>query len=213
MKNNGDIKNFIFDLDETLYSPNIPIMKIIGENINTFMQDYLGLPSNEIIKKRSYYKNHYGTTLYGLINEYNINPYQFLSYVHNIDYKKLLKKDAKLYNVLKGLKGSFFIYTNASKAHAINVLEELGVTEFFNKIISIEDTEFLPKPHILGFHKFFEQTQVNCSESIFIEDNPKNLATAIQMNMKTAIVWNHDKDYSEFDYNLETIYNIDILTQ
>ena len=213
MKNNGHIKNFIFDLDETLYPPNIPIMKIIGKKINEYMRNHLHLDEAAIVNKRKYYKNTYGTTLWGLMNEYNINPEEFLSYVHTIDYDVLLKKDEKLKRALSTLSGKLFIYTNASKHHAINVLKQLDIIEYFDDIISIEDTKYLPKPHINSFYTFIETTGIDCSESVFIENSPINLLTAKKIDMKTAIVWVSERNSEPFDYSLETIYNIDELVK
>jgi putative hydrolase of the HAD superfamily len=212
MKNNGHIKNYIFDLDETLYSPEVPIMKIVGERINDYMHQILHFKPNEIINMRAFYKKNYGTTLYGLMKEFNIKPDEFLSYVHKINYKNILKKDNKLNKKIAQINGNLFIYTNASKSHAISVLEQLGLIKFFKHIVSIEDTDYIPKPTELGFQKFVEKVGIKCSESIFIDNSSVNLQTAKKTYMHTALVWDCCKsDIKDFDYYLETIYNIDIL--
>jgi putative hydrolase of the HAD superfamily len=213
MKANGHIKNFIFDLDETLYPPNIPIMKIVGKRIDEYMHKHLHIEKAEIPNIRKYLKNTYGTTLWGLMNEYNINPKEFLLYVHNLDYNTLLNKDDKLKRILSNLCGRLFIYTNASKDHAINVLKQLDVLECFDDIISIEDTNYLPKPHTSSFYNFIEKTGINCSESVFVENSSINLLTAKKMHIKTAIVWESSKNNEHFDYYLETIYNILMLAK
>jgi putative hydrolase of the HAD superfamily len=213
MKSNDHIENFVFDLDETLYSPKVPIMKIVGDKINEFMHKYLHMKEEEIPIKRNYYKSTYGTTLYGLMKEFNIDPEEFLLYVHNIDYKKVIKKDIELKCELSKLKGKFFIYTNASKNHAKCVLEQLGVEEYFENIISIEDTDYIPKPSIEGFHKFVDKVGINCKKSVFIENSSVNLHTAKLIDMQTAIVWDKYINCKDFDYYLETIYNLDILVK
>ena len=211
MKSKEHIKNFVFDLDETLYSPEVPIMKIVGDKINEYMHKYLHMKEEEIPTKRKYYKSSYGTTLYGLMKEYDIDPEEFLLYVHNIGYDKVIKRDIKLKRELAKLQGSIFIYTNASKNHAKCVLKQLGVEEYFEDIISIEDTDYIPKPTIEGFQKFINKVGIDCKKSVFIENSSANLHTAKLINMQTAIVWDKYINCKDFDYYLETIYNIDIL--
>lgn len=211
MKNNSHLRNFVFDLDETLYPPKVPIMKIVGEKINDYMHKFLHFEWQEIANLRTFYKSHYGTTLYGLIKEFNINPDEFLHYVHNINYKDILKQDKELSDKLSQIKGDLFIYTNASKSHATNVLKHLGLIDHFKHIISIEDTDYIPKPTAQGFKKFIEKTGINCSESILIDNSYINLQTAKNSHMRTALVWENYINNNDFDYYLETIYNIDIL--
>jgi putative hydrolase of the HAD superfamily len=212
MKNNGHIRNFVFDLDETLYPPEIPVMKIVSDKINDYMNKFLHFEWQEIANMRNFYKNHYGTTLYGLMKEFNINADEFLYYVHNINYKDILKKDNELSDKLAQIKGELFIYTNASRNHAINVLNYLGLIEHFKNIISIEDTNYIPKPTVSGFRKFIEKTGINCSESILIDNSYVNLQTAKKSHMQTALVWDDCFiNNKNFDYYLETIYSIDKL--
>jgi len=49
------------------------------------------------------------------------------------------------------------------------VLEQLGVEEYFENIISIEDTDYIPKPSIEGFHKFVDKVGINCKNLFLLK--------------------------------------------
>ncbi|MDY6821452.1 MAG: pyrimidine 5'-nucleotidase [Deferribacterota bacterium] len=203
--------NFIFDLDETLYNPSIPIMQIIGDKINRYMRKKLNFDSGEIEEKRKYFKLKYGTTLSGLMNECKIDPYDFLDYVHNLEYNRLLKRDVFLRSILKNVNGKHFIYTNASYKHAINVLKRLDILDLFNDIVSIETTDFYPKPTEEGFLRFIDKTGIDCKRSIFLDDNINNLITAKKFGIKTVLVGNVLNINNNIDYKINNIYNINKL--
>ena len=86
--NNGNKSQFeyiLFDLDETLYPKEAGLMDAIGERILIFMTQRVGIPADDAtIKRRKYYQQ-YGTSLRGLMVEYNIDPVDYLDFVHAVD--------------------------------------------------------------------------------------------------------------------------------
>jgi putative hydrolase of the HAD superfamily len=201
------IKNYIFDLDETLYNPKVPIMRLVSQNIDLYMKDYLNLKENDIKYLRNYYKKEYGTTLAGLMAEYKIDSYFFLQYVHNINYSHYLKEDPLLLNILSRIDGRLAVFTNASKKHATDILNLLGIAKLFNNIVSIEDVDFIPKPKLESFNRLLQIINITPEKSLFIDNMQVNLQSAKKLKMKTALVWDRKID-EDFDYSLTSIYDI-----
>jgi putative hydrolase of the HAD superfamily len=160
---------------------------------------------NEVDELRVFYRNAYGTTLLGLMKHYGIKPQDYLDFVHDIDYCKLLSKDYKLNEILKNLDGEKIIFTNGSRSHAINTLSSLGILEYFAEIFSIEDYLEFPKPFEPAYLKLIDKLSINPEESIYFEDSHRNLNASKKFGFKTALVWSESED---FDYSFNTIYDI-----
>ena len=121
------------------------------------------------------------------MKNHEINPEEFLNYVHNIDASSL-NKDSKLNNELKKLPGSLYIYTNGSKTHAINVLKNLGIDLFLFKIFDIKDANYIPKPSEASLKEFIKKFKINPLESIFFEDISINLKNPKKLGFKTVLI-------------------------
>jgi putative hydrolase of the HAD superfamily len=72
---------------------------------------------------RSKYYHQYGTTLRGLMIEHQINPDEYLDYVHQINYD-VVEPNENLRDTIKKLPGKKFIFTNANYGHVEKVLEK-----------------------------------------------------------------------------------------
>ena len=80
----GHIKSWIFDLDDTLYSPETQFMGLIQARINAYMVRTVGLPAVEALDVQKGYLRDYGTSLAGLMAHYEIDPKDFLAEVHDV---------------------------------------------------------------------------------------------------------------------------------
>lgn len=199
--------NLIFDLDNTIYSSDRGILEAINQNINRFMVDYVGIDHSKVDYLRQKYRQEYGVTLRGLMINYGISAEDYLEFVHNINYSKLISKDESLFNILNRLPNKKFIFTNSSKKHAENILSHLGIKDLFNKIISIEDTNYTPKPDILSFKIMLEKLDVDPEKSFFFDDMPENIETASELKFKTVYI-NRSNHCPKADYIIKEIYEI-----
>ena len=127
------------------------------------------------IQKNYFHK--YNTTLNGMIKNHKIDPNEFLEFVHdiNIDF---LEKDLKLAEELKKLSGKKIIFTNGSRKHAINVIQRIGIDQYFDDIFDIVDSEFIPKPSIEPYKKLVEKHKIDPNLCAFVEDIARNLKPA-----------------------------------
>jgi len=191
MKELSDIRHWIFDLDNTLYSSETNVFAKIDGKMCDFIMDNLNVSREEALKIKNNYFHNYGTTLNGLMKKHDIDANLFLEFVHDIDYS-FLNKNPDLNEQIKNLPGEKIIFTNGSKKHAERVIEKLGIEENFNKIFDIEECEFIPKPEIEPYEKLIKTFDLDCKKSIFFEDIAQNLEPAHILGMKTAWIEGDD---------------------
>ena len=199
MKNLLDIKYWIFDLDNTLYSGQTKVFSEVDKKMSAFISKKMNvdlIKAKEIQKKYFY---EYGTTLSGLMKQDDINPHDFLEFVHDIDIS-WLPKDLKLKEELIKIKEKKYIFTNGSHAHVENVTKQLGIDGLFDGAFDIVDADFVPKPHVDPYKKIIEKFGIEPTKSILIEDIAHNLEQAKNLGMKTCWLEN-DEAFAKKDAN------------
>lgn len=186
------IKNWVFDLDNTLYPPKYQLFDQIDVNMTAFIVKYLGLPHDEARIKQKHFYQTYGTTLNGLMSEHNVDPDEFLAHVHHIDVSGIPPDQQLREQLIRITDERDFnrriVYTNGTRKHAINVMDALEITDLFDIIIGIRETDFMPKPHAAAFDKFFDLVDINPKTSAMFEDLPKNLIVPHKLGMITVLV-------------------------
>lgn len=188
----------IFDLDETLYESNTGIWEAIRDRINLYMHERVGLDWNDIPGLRTRLFSTYGTTLRGLITLFDVNPEDYLEYVHDIPMKDLLKPDPEVRKTLETFPHQKIVFTNADRNHANRVLEILNIRDLFEKIIDIRDIAPYCKPMPEAFEKALAMAGVSPKSSIMLDDSQPNLATARMLGMGTIRV---GSDQFSWDYD------------
>jgi putative hydrolase of the HAD superfamily len=160
------------------------------------------------IQKKYFYE--YGTTLSGLMNHDNIDPHEFLEFVHDIDIS-WLPKDKILMEELIKIKEKKIIFTNGSHAHVDNITKQLGIDGLFDGAFDITDANFIPKPHLDPYEKLIKKFNIDPTQSILIEDIAHNLEQAKNLGMKTCWLENDeafakkDADKSYIDYKIDNL--------
>ena len=81
-----EIKNWVFDLDNTLYSAESGIFQQVHELMGKFVSKKLNLELHEAKKNQKKYFIKHGTTLRGLMDNHGVEPDEFLEEVHKLDY-------------------------------------------------------------------------------------------------------------------------------
>ena len=210
MKNLLDIKYWIFDLDNTLYSGQTKVFSEVDKKMSTFISKKMDvdLVKAKEIQKKYFYE--YGTTLSGLMKQDSIDPHEFLEFVHDIDIS-WLPKDLKLKDELIKIKEKKYIFTNGSNAHVKNVTKQLGIDGLFDGAFDIVDANFVPKPHIDPYIKIIDKFKIEPTKSILIEDIAHNLEQAKNLGMKTCWLENEeafakkDADKPYIDYKIKNL--------
>jgi len=210
MKNLLNIKYWLFDLDNTLYSGQTKVFSEVDKKMSSFISKKfnVGLIKAREIQKEYFYE--YGTTLSGLMNHDKIDPHEFLEFVHDIDIS-WLPKDELLRKELIKIKEKKYIFTNGSHAHVENVTKQLGIDDLFDGAFDIVDANFIPKPKIEPYKKIVEKFDLDPTKSILIEDIAHNLEQAKNLGMKTCWLENDeifakkDADKLYIDYKIKNL--------
>ena len=210
MKELTEIKYWIFDLDNTLYSGQTKVFSEVDKRMSSFISEKLKIDVIEAKKMQKEYFYEYGTTLSGLMQKKNIDPNEFLEFVHDIDIS-WLPKDKLLREELIKIKEKKYIFSNGSHAHIRNVTNQLGIDDLFDGAFDITDANFLPKPRIEPYKKLIQKFKLDPNKSILIEDIAHNLEQAKNLGMKTCWLKNDetfakkDADKPYIDYKINNL--------
>tara|TARA_B100000579_G_scaffold283849_1_gene235185 strand:+ start:6666 stop:7337 length:672 start_codon:yes stop_codon:yes gene_type:complete len=197
MKDLQNIKFWIFDLDNTLYSGKTKVFEQVDKRMSAYISKKLNVSVEEAKKIQKNYFHEYNTTLNGMIKNHEINANEFLEFVHDIDID-FLKKDFKLAEEINKLEGKKIIFTNGSRKHALNVTTKIGIDHLFDDVFDIVDSEFVPKPAIQPYRKLVKKHKIDPNLCVFVEDIARNLKPAYEMGMKTVWIENDEPWASKF---------------
>lgn len=196
--NLSQIRHWIFDLDNTLYSGDAVFFSQIDKKMTAFISDYLKLDPLDARKIQKQYLAEYGTSLSGLMAVHGMDPAEFLDFVHDVDLSPLTPCQ-HLPAAIDVLPGKKYIFTNGSKKHAKNVGEHLGVFHLFDGVFGIEDVDYVPKPQRAPYIKFCDVFDIDPNAAIMFEDSVRNLEVPKFMGMETVLVtseadWHHEPE-------------------
>ncbi len=183
------VESWIFDLDNTLYPASCSLFPQIDRRMRQFIAETLHLSLDEAFALQKRYYREYGTTLRGLMLVHQLEPAEFLAYVHDIDCT-VLRADPRLDAALLDLDGRKIVFTNGSERHAVNVLEQLGLSRHFDAIFDIRAADYIPKPNVESYARLTLRHAVDARAAAMFEDLPRNLAPAAAAGMTT--VWVRD---------------------
>ena len=202
MKDLANIKFWLFDLDNTLYDGATKVFDQVDKKMSKFISKKLNVSIDEARKIQKNYFQEYNTTLNGMIKNHKIDADEFLEFVHDVDLS-FLDKDKDLEDEIKKLDGKKIIFTNGSRAHALNVTKRIGIDKLFDGIFDIRDCGFIPKPSKEPYKKLVECYKIEPQYCIFFEDIARNLRPAHELGMKTVWIKNNEPwaaKYSNSDF-------------
>ncbi len=188
------VRDWIFDLDNTLYRADCGVFARIDARMTEFVATLLDKPHAEARAiQKSLYREH-GTTLNGLIKTCDIDPEAFLDFVHDIDLMDLKPDDALGFGIER-LPGRRFIFTNGCRNHAARILQRLGIAHLFQEVWDIRTIEFSPKPNPAAYDRVVAKAGIDPARAAMFDDIAHNLAPAHALGMRT--VWlKTDTDWS-----------------
>ena len=178
----------LFDLDNTLYSEKCGIFDLIDRRMNEWLISRLHVPQEEVNEFRHKYFVKYGTTLRGLMLHHNVNPHEFLEFVHDVPVLEFLSLDEELRSTLEQVRSRKVIFTNSDARHANRILDALGIRDLFEKIFDIEAMHFVPKPDPEPYRLVLEYLMLRPSECLLIDDMERNLRPARELGMHTVFI-------------------------
>jgi putative hydrolase of the HAD superfamily len=183
----GEVADWIFDLDNTLYPARCNLFAQVDLRIGRFIERHLGLDPTTARQLQKQYFRDYGTTLHGLMAHHQIDPTTFLDFVHDIDITPVPPSPA-LDLALAALPGRKLIFTNGSVAHAERVMARLGVRPHFAEVFDIVAAGYVPKPDPATYDRLIRRHGIDPARAVMIEDLPRNLRPAAALGMTTVLV-------------------------
>ncbi|MEM9839934.1 MAG: pyrimidine 5'-nucleotidase [Pseudomonadota bacterium] len=181
------VENWVFDLDNTLYPAGCNLFAQIDERMSLYIEHRFNVDRPEARRlQKGLYVEH-GTTLAGLMNVYDVDPHDFMAYVHDIDVSALTI-DPRLKTAIDALPGKKFVHTNGSLLHAENVLGALGLENSMDDIFDVEMGAWVPKPHASNYERFKSRTGINPNQAAMFEDMVVNLEVPHTMGMRTVLI-------------------------
>jgi putative hydrolase of the HAD superfamily len=183
----GD-REWLFDLDNTLYPPKTGLFGAVDARINEFLARHLGLDARAADALRGRYHDEYGITLVGLMEEHGTEPHHYLDFVHAVPVGDFLRADPGLRALVAALPGRRSIFTNGSRRHALAVLAALGLDGLFSEIFDIVALGFRPKPEPATYRAVLERLGAAPARAVLLDDLERNLAPARDLGMRTVLV-------------------------
>jgi putative hydrolase of the HAD superfamily len=178
----------LFDLDNTLYTEESGIFDLIDQRMSEWLMTRLKVPESEVRDFRKKYFLQYGTTLRGLMLHHQVDPMDFLNFVHDVPVKEFLSADLELRRELEQISCRKIIFTNSDAAHSNRILDALGVRDLFEKIFDIAAMGFIPKPNAEAYEAVLKYASVRPEECLLIDDMERNLKPARALGMQTILI-------------------------
>jgi len=194
----ASIRNWIFDLDNTLYPASANLFARIDERIGAYVADRFGVDRDEARRIQKGYFHAHGTTLAGLMAEHGVDPHEYLDKVHDVELD-VLEENAPLAAAIARLPGEKYVFTNADAAYAGRVLERLGLSESFAGIHDVHACGYVPKPHPDAYAGMCAAFGITPAESLFADDMARNLKPAHAIGMATLWIDNGSEQGADAD--------------
>ena len=192
------VRNWIFDLDNTLYPASTRLFARIDARMTGYIADRFQLDNIAAHRLQKQYFLHHGTTLAGLMAEHDIDPHAFLSYVHDIE-MDVLGENAPLAAAIARLPGRKIVFTNADAPYAGRVLDRLGLGASFEAVHDIHAMDLKPKPQASAYAGLCAAFDIAPEQSLFVEDMARNLAPAKAIGMTTVWIDNGSEQAADAD--------------
>ncbi len=177
---------WIFDLDNTLYPPEMALFPQIEARMTSYVMRVLSVERDHADRLRREYWRQHGTTLAGLMANHRIDPVAYLAEGHDIDFAPL-SPDPGLAEAIAALPGRKIVHTNADSTYARRVLAARGL-EDFDAVYGVEETGFQPKPRAAAYRAVLDHARIDPRHAVFFEDDPRNLLIPHRLGMRTVLV-------------------------
>ena len=167
------VKNIIFDLDNTLYSPTSAMDAGITNRMMQAVADFFGVDMGRAVELRKKNLPRFSTTLEWLRSEGLKDVEAYFKKVHPDNEADELMPDPALRPFLESIEQNKIILTNAPREHADRVLKKLGVTDLFSAVIDIRDCNLRGKPYPFGYKLAMQKIGGSIDDTIFLDDQYK----------------------------------------
>ena len=167
------VKNIIFDLDNTLYSPTSAMDAGISRRMMDAVADFLGMDLDAASELRHKNVPYYSTTLEWLRSRGLTDVEGYFAKVHPDNEADELAYDKDLRSFLQSIEQKKIVLTNAPREHADRVLEKLKIADLFCAVIDIRACGLLGKPYANSYKIALQKCGGTIDDTIFLDDQYK----------------------------------------
>ncbi|MBE9479693.1 MAG: pyrimidine 5'-nucleotidase [Chloroflexi bacterium] len=203
-----EYSTLFLDLDDTLYPRTSGLWEAVGGRIQSYIEMKLNLCAEDASLLRAQYLAQFGTTLNGLMRYHQIDPMEYLDYVHDVPVENLIPPDPELQIMLASITIPRIIFTNAYLDYAMRVLKQLGVSDLIDQIIDILTLDFSNKPDPDAYHRALVLAgNPSSATCLLVDDRYTNLSAAAEFGMTTVLVGDGVAE-GTIDYTIERIHDL-----
>ena len=167
------VKNIIFDLDNTLYSPTSAMDAGISRRMMAAVVDFLGMDLDAASELRHKNVPYYSTTLEWLRSRGLTDVEGYFAKVHPDNEADELAYDKDLRSFLQSIEQKKIVLTNAPREHADRVLEKLKIADLFSAVVDIRACGLLGKPYANSYKIALKKCGGTIDDTIFLDDQYK----------------------------------------
>ncbi len=167
------VKNIIFDLDNTLYSPTSAMDAGISRRMMDAVADFLGTDLQAATELRHKNVPYYSTTLEWLRSRGLTDVEGYFAKVHPDNEADELAYDKDLRSFLQSIEQKKIVLTNAPREHADRVLEKLKIADLFCAVVDIRACGLLGKPYANSYKIALQKCGGTIDDTIFLDDQYK----------------------------------------
>lgn len=186
------VRAFIFDFDGTLYPSSAGIEGQIKSRFRMCAEKRLNLPAREVQKLLHQYRTEYRSSVLGLQERHGIDPQEFYEELYGgLDISTMVPKP-KLKEALERLsrKVPLYVFSNSIRSFVLRGLAHLGLKEYITDTFTVEDNNFIRKPHREVYEATIRRLGVPASTICMFDDIPSSLRTAKEVGFITVLVGN-----------------------
>ncbi|MDX2233819.1 MAG: pyrimidine 5'-nucleotidase [Hyphomonadaceae bacterium] len=196
---------FVFDLDNTLYPADHAIFLAIGDRMTAYVQRVTGAPRDEAMALQERYYHLYGATVVGMQRHHGVDPAAFMADVHAVSFDAVLP-DPDLAALIGALPGRRIVFSNGARAYAHAIVDHLGLGGVFERIVALEDVDWIPKPEPAAFTQMAALCGFSPARAVMFEDHPRNLAAAKALGFATVLVGPNATPSDTADYAAASLH-------
>ena len=184
---------WIFDLDNTLYSPSAKLFDLIDERMGAFIMRLLDCDAVEARRVQKQYFHDHGTTMAGLMRHHAVDPEHFLVDVHDIALDRILAPDARLRaGTRTPARTQAGLHQRRRGLLLHGVLDPRGSRRRCSAASATFALPLIcPSPNPAAYATMITHLGIDPARSLFVEDMARNLtpAKALGMNHRLAGQW------------------------
>ncbi|MBY5991750.1 pyrimidine 5'-nucleotidase [Ferrimonas balearica] len=196
---------YLFDLDNTLYSPQSGILDQVGQRMRDYVAREFQLSHDEAHAFCQRYYKRYGGTLRGLqLHHPQVDLEAFSQYAHDVELDNL-PRVSELADELAAISKRRILFTNSPRPYAERLLDHLGLSHCFEGLFSVEQVDYRMKPHPHAFQTICDHFGFEADSAVMFDDQPDNLSTAKTLGMRTVLVNREDLNDHPACYRTEDL--------